>query len=268
MEYKAGELERLHRHLYAILGRIDEVCSELDIRYFIIAGSAIGAHFEGAILPWDDDVDIGMEREEYERFIREAQPLLGDKYFVQNYLTERDTPYYFTKVRMAESRFEGDDEVGLDINHGIFIDIFPMDRTPDCTILERGQRALVSHLANAFVATTIPLREGGAVARWVVKNFARIVGKSQIFDMLCWAQRLFENSATKRINIVRMPKDHISRESVNPPQRIRFGDLELSAPRDLESYLRWHYPNLRRHIPREEQINHAPRVLEFCNEIE
>ena len=58
--YTKEELQALHRELYDILRETIRVCEEHDIRYFLIGGTAIGALYDQAILPWDDDIDIGM----------------------------------------------------------------------------------------------------------------------------------------------------------------------------------------------------------------
>lgn len=75
-EYTSEELKRLHEELYGILAEIIRVCTQLDIPYFIQGGTAIGAFFEQSILPWDDDIDIGMTRENYWRFLSEAPQVL------------------------------------------------------------------------------------------------------------------------------------------------------------------------------------------------
>ena len=63
--------------------------------------------------------------------------------------------------------------------------------------------------------------------------------------------------------MVLMPRDHIAVESIEHPDLVPFGPLQVYAPSNLETYLRHHYPRLRRHIPKEEQINHRPEYLEF-----
>lgn len=260
MGYKAGELELLHEHLYDILSRTIEVCEQLDIAYFIIGGSAIGALFDGAILPWDDDIDLGMERGDYDRFLAEAGSELPRGYTLQSPLNEPNSPYYFSKVRKDGTRFEGEDEAGLEMHHGVYIDIFPMDRVPKCGVAERVQRAVARHLTNAFVATTIPLPDGGRLQKWVVRSFAKVCGKRVVYRMLTTVQTLFNCRDTQYINIIYMPRDHIERATLHPPQRVCFGELMVNAPHELERYLNRHYPNLHR-PPVEEQINHAPQRL-------
>ncbi len=261
--YKEGELEQLHKHLYDTLSCTIEVCNKLGLKYFIIAGTAIGAYFEGDLLAWDDDIDIGMERGDYERFLAEAESVIPKGYTLQTPLNEPNTPYYFAKVRKDGTRFEGEDELNLPIHHGIYIDIFPMDRTPDNKLLERVHRWGVRMVSNAFVATTIPLRDGGTIAKWLVTRAAKLVGKRRLYRWLAALQGAFTDCDTKYINIVKMPRDHIERSNVNPPELVKLGSMMVYAPRNLKQYLEWHYPRLRRVIPVEEQINHAPIRLNF-----
>jgi hypothetical protein len=65
------------------------------------------------------------------------------------------------------------------------------------------------------------------------------------------------------VNIVRMPKDQIARADVENTVDMEFGGMMVKAPRNIETYLRHHYPNLRPVLPEEEQINHAPYKLSF-----
>lgn len=76
-KYTPDELRRLHAELYDILGETVRVCRENGIPYFLVGGTAIGALYDNAILPWDDDVDIGMTRDAYERFLRIAPASSG-----------------------------------------------------------------------------------------------------------------------------------------------------------------------------------------------
>ena len=68
-KYTAEELDLLHAELYDILGETIRVCQKHDIPYFVIGGTAIGALYDQGILPWDDDIDIGMTRENYNKFL-------------------------------------------------------------------------------------------------------------------------------------------------------------------------------------------------------
>ena len=130
-QYTEKELAQLHTVLYEILGEVDRVCSLLDIPYCLIGGSGIGAFFEKAILPWDDDIDLGMTRENYQRFQREAPALLRPEYELQNVYTDPHCPYYFAKLMKRNTLFEEALFSKVPMMKGIFVDIFPLDKVPD-----------------------------------------------------------------------------------------------------------------------------------------
>ena len=155
MKYNAEILRQLHEELYDVLREVVRVCDTAGIPYFIQGGTAIGAHFFEDIVPWDDDVDLGMTRDNYERFLREAPALLGEGYVLQEFTTERNTPFYFAKVRKRGTRFVEREWVVMPIEEGIYIDIFPYDLVPDKESLRRKQRAKVGFWVNCFMAKSV-----------------------------------------------------------------------------------------------------------------
>ena len=81
-QYTPEELTQLHQVLYEILEEIVRICDKHNIPYFVIGGTAIGALYDKAILPWDDDIDIGMKREDYNKFLQIASQELREPYFL------------------------------------------------------------------------------------------------------------------------------------------------------------------------------------------
>ncbi len=274
--YTESELHRLHDELYDILAEIVRVCQELDIPYFIQGGTAIGAYFDEAILPWDDDIDVGMTREHYERFLREAPALLRPDYFLQWPGSEPETPFYFSKVRKNGTRFVESHFRRMNMHHGIFVDVFPFDRVPDTPWKQRLHRAYCNFVNGCFIGKSVwqwkwirrcqideprPRSFVACLATWIVDC---LVPKRLIYSHLAWAQGLFNNRRDVTFyNMVLMPRDHISVESIEHSQQVKLGPLTVTAPSDLLTYLKHHYPNLRRNIPKEEQINHRPSELGF-----
>lgn len=107
-----------------------EICKKLDLKYYMIAGSAIGAIREKGFIPWDDDLDVALPRKDYELFLQKASEFLPDGIFLQNYITDKNFPRSYSKLRNSNTTFL---EIGVDklkINHGIYIDIFPLDSFP------------------------------------------------------------------------------------------------------------------------------------------
>lgn len=280
MKYNSDILRQLHRELHDITREVVRVCDEANIPYFIQGGTAIGAHFFEDIVPWDDDIDLGMTRENYERFLIEAPKRLREGYLLQEFTTEPNTPFYFAKVRKQGTKFVESEWVGLNISDGIYIDIFPYDLIPDSPAKERAQRRRVRFWINCFMAKSVWLwRWFGKANNGVVmpKSWAsclaiRIVtllmSKQRIYSRLRRELTRYNSTDAKRYNIVRMPKDMISREAIENPERRRFGEQELWAPSDLETYLRNHYGNIQKWLPEEKRLNHAPEVLQFSKPLQ
>ena len=143
MEYSDYEIKRLHWELYDILDEIQRVCDILHIKCFIQGGSAIGAFFEQAILPCDDDIDVGMLRDDYERFLREAPQLLGPKYFLQWVGSEKHMPHVLAKVRKNGTEFREYYYRNVLMHQGIYVDIMPYDKVPDTVWLQSLQRGVL-----------------------------------------------------------------------------------------------------------------------------
>lgn len=275
MKYNGDILRRLHEELRDILREVVRVCDEAGIPYFIQGGTAIGAHFFDDIVPWDDDIDLGMTRENYQRFLSEAPALLRPGYVLQEFSTEHDTPFYFAKVRKENTRFVESEWVDLPISDGIYIDIFPYDLIPDDDNLARGQRRRVGFWVNCFMAKSVWLwrwfgkANNGVVfpKSWLsclaIRVVSSLYSKAQIYDKLYDELTRYNNTNASRYNIVRMPKDMISVAAIENLEPRRFGDMQVMAPSDLESYLRSHYGDIQKWLPEDKRLNHAPEVLSF-----
>lgn len=122
--------QRLKQIELDILDKVDEICHILNIEYFLMGGTLLGAVRHHGFIPWDDDIDIIMKREDYDIFIRKAQSLLPDYYFLQNNDTDKDYLNYFSKIRDSRTTFWESSCKSHDINHGVFIDVFPLDYYP------------------------------------------------------------------------------------------------------------------------------------------
>ena len=275
MRYDEKDLKQLHTMLYQILAEIDRVCKKHDIPYFIQGGSAIGAFYNKGIVPWDDDVDVGMTRENYNRFLEVAPKELGAEYFLEWFGTESNTPFYFAKVKRNNTLFVEHIWKDMDIHHGVFVDIFPYDRVPNNKTLEKLHRFSVKFWVSCFMGKQIWLWkhcgkcqiEAPLPKSWIscaaIRVVSSLLSRKAIYNKMCRVMGRYNNCETEYINIVRMPKDQIRRRYAENPVLMEFGGMMIPVPDNVEEYLRHHYPNLRPVLPVEEQVNHAPYKLNF-----
>ena len=121
-------LEQVKKLELEILKDVDDICVKNGLKYYLVGGTLLGAIRHKGFIPWDDDIDVGMFREDYNKFIEILSKNHDDKYFVQNFNTEPNYLRYITKIRLNGTQFIEGDVEGLKINHGIFIDVFPLDK--------------------------------------------------------------------------------------------------------------------------------------------
>ncbi|MBP1889161.1 lipopolysaccharide cholinephosphotransferase [Clostridium moniliforme] len=125
MEYSQNELREVQVILVNMLKDVDKVCRENNIDYWLTAGTLLGAIRHKGFIPWDDDIDISMMREDYNKFMKIGKEKLNNKYFIQSIYSDKNSQNQFMKVRDRNSILKMNKrEKG---HTGIFIDIFPMD---------------------------------------------------------------------------------------------------------------------------------------------
>lgn len=120
---------QMHKQaLLVILREFDRVCRKIGIPYVLYAGSMLGAVRHQGFIPWDDDIDILMLREDYERFLNEAESLLDlEKFYLQKEFSEH-WPMFFSKLRLNNTAcIEKYHPKDNKVHQGIYIDIFPCD---------------------------------------------------------------------------------------------------------------------------------------------
>lgn len=129
MSYTVGDydLRDIQKVMADMMADIDRVCSENKLRYILDGGTMLGAVRHNGFIPWDDDLDIAMPRDDYEKFIDIANSKLNSKYRFQCYENTKEYPYNFGKVRAVNTLYREELTGSLKINHGIYIDVFPMD---------------------------------------------------------------------------------------------------------------------------------------------
>ena len=135
------QIEKLHSLELKIAIEIRRICEKNNIPYFITAGTLLGSVRHGGFIPWDDDMDIGMLRSDYERFLKACKTDLDNNtYYLQNWDTDNDYPFSFSKIRLKGTHIvESFSENSDDKKNGIFVDIFPFDNVPDKIIKQKIQ---------------------------------------------------------------------------------------------------------------------------------
>ncbi len=127
------------RPLYLeMLLEFDRICRKYDIKYSLDSGTLIGAVRHGGFIPWDDDVDVSMLRSEYEKFFKVCKKELNtEKFFLQDFRTDKEYRWGFPKLRYNDTIFLYEGQENATWHTGLFLDIFVYDGVPDNYFLRR-----------------------------------------------------------------------------------------------------------------------------------
>jgi lipopolysaccharide cholinephosphotransferase len=138
----------------SILKDIAEICDKYSIRYFLDAGTLIGAVRHKGFIPWDDDIDIGMLREDYEKFLEVARHELPEHLFLQTHENDRGYDIYQVpcKIRYNNTLYIEEKIVeNQNMHNGLFVDILPYDSLPKKKYVYNIQRSISNFVLRSFI---------------------------------------------------------------------------------------------------------------------
>ncbi|NJP39902.1 LicD family protein [Oscillospiraceae bacterium HV4-5-C5C] len=131
----------IHAIQLAMLKIIDQVCQAENIPYFLLFGTLLGAVRHQGFIPWDDDIDLGVWRKDYDRLLSALQTKIQKEAFeVQSAEFEPLLAVPYAKLRARHTRFVEQGHEKLTFNQGIFVDIFPLDNVPDSKLGQKLQQ--------------------------------------------------------------------------------------------------------------------------------
>lgn len=129
MRYKVIDIDitKIQQEEFSILKEFDRICKKHNIKYHLMGGTLLGSIRHKGFIPWDDDIDVSMLRADYETFLDVCGRELNSGYFLQTNKTDKNYIMQFAKLRKNETIFLEKSMSDLDIHHGVYIDIFPLD---------------------------------------------------------------------------------------------------------------------------------------------
>ncbi len=259
------DIRPLQLRLLRILTVIDKVCHEHNLRYYLVDGTLIGAVRHGGFIPWDDDIDIAMPREDYEALIRNCREWLPAPYELICHDTDPAHYTYFAKVQDASTTL-------IESPHifylgGIFVDIFPIDGVPESKLgrwfYSRRFKQLKKRL---YFLLRDPYRHGHGPSCWWPLLMRKLysIDSTQRKLRKHLSRYPFEKSRTIAVNTHCRLTSMFDREKVlGDPTPILFEGLEMQAMRDNDTYLRQVYGDYMTPPPPEQQRQHNFHYLDL-----
>ncbi|MFD1124541.1 phosphorylcholine transferase LicD [Lentilactobacillus raoultii] len=155
------DMKQIHGIQLDILRKVARLSAKHHIKYFMTGGSAIGAVRHHGFIPWDDDIDIGLTRHDFEKFLQVAPTEFeSTDYFVEENRLNPAYEYDFAKVMFKGTRILERGREEAKSKNGIFIDVFPFDKMPINKRQQRQQKhvlqAILTEIRRRFYPDLFP----------------------------------------------------------------------------------------------------------------
>ncbi len=240
-----------------ILKDVAAFCDNNNIRYCITSGTLLGAVRHGGFIPWDDDIDISMPRADFEKFLVLSKNLPKEYTCVATRF-DNNYPIGIVKVKKNGTVMKEPSMAHLDINHGIWIDIFPLDRVKNIKML--AVRARILYLINTAISNKLkivrePSKTTTKIACWLLNKFSvKTLDRWRTFFMTLEENTNgeFYTSFVSNLGF----KNLLFNENVYfPLKKAKFEDEYFNIPNNADQWLTAAYGDYMTPPPIEKQIN-------------
>ena len=256
--------DRLKGTMLGILDEVDRICKKHGLRYFLVFGTLLGAIRHQGFIPWDDDIDIGMPRKDYDRFISLCQKELPGNMYVQDVST--NTRYW---LKMAKIRLKGtvflekimENSLIPRDEMGIYIDVFPFEGLKHITCFTHFRHSIVNKILVLEWA-----KEGISKLSGLKKLLSDLVPMTALVKICNKLQRVGNVDNPQYFYYFGMPvevsRNFFTYDQLFPLQEVSFEGKKYPAPNDIHHHLK-SYGDYMKLPSAKDQINHNPVLIDF-----
>ena len=225
-----------------ILIKVANFCDENNINYFLFGGTLLGAIRHEGFIPWDDDIDIAMTRDQYELFLKKWD-YSDTSLILQNKTSNPEIHHSYTKIRLLESSFIEQETEFSDFNKGIFIDVFPIDNFPEKPNVIDKILLFCRMYLMALSLHKAGYKDMSNKAVKLIVSFSNIFLSIKLINFL--NQKIMEryiklesSYATSYTSGAGYYKHHIKKEIYEDLININFENHNFKAPKKFDAYLK------------------------------
>ena len=272
MEYNPELLRKVQEAELSILEDVKKVCEENGLTYFAIGGTNLGALRHNGFIPWDDDIDIAMMRDDYNKFLEIAPSKLPESLVVQHFSTDPNAAVYFIKVRRKGTLFVEPGRKHTKMNHGVFIDIMPFDYvTTDEKELKKYRRGArfwkelyISKNVAVITANCKPIiKILGTIYRCVSHILLIPVSKKWLFDKYDQHIQKYNSEVSELISSRGEEANEWPYNDVFPVRAHPFENTEIMVPKNAEKVLEIQFGDWKKLPPEDQRVNHMPLEIKL-----
>ncbi|AWV72451.1 LicD family protein [Latilactobacillus curvatus] len=259
-------LDIIHTIDYEMLKAVVRIFDNHNLKYFLLAGTLLGAVRHGGFIPWDDDADLGVPRESYDIFLEKYTNELPDRYKVQHFKTDSSAKYYVTRildtnVEVREVRDNAEDTAKTYAS----IDLFPIDGTPNARVVRKifiWRVMFFRMLASMSQSNNIDMsRKRNTIERIMVRfakaiPFNKIINRNKVFNIIDKLLKKYSIENSRYVGSLMgayRERELFPGECIKNLKKIKFRDAFFFAPGDTDLYLKWLYGEYMK-IPSQSEI--------------
>lgn len=250
--------EECKSRILDIMVEIDRICNENDISYYMAYGTLLGAVRHKGFIPWDDDIDILMMRDDYKKLIEILKSEHTPSWLG---VIDGNTPgYYYTFAKAVDNRTVAKHD-DTHIETGLWVDIFPWDAIPENECKRQrylkschNQRNLILAMSSNFDRMTFSLK---TVGKFALSIIASTIGRKRIYKYSDTFNQKFKD--TKYISCLTTPytgKESFLKEDMIQTTRLEFEGKMFSAPKNWKQFLTQIYGEYMKLPPVEKRRTH------------
>ena len=274
MNIPSDNLLRIQEFERCILREFIRICEKHQLRYYLAEGSLLGALRHQGMIPWDDDIDVAMFREDYERFMEIAPGELGEAFELHSYRHKPDYIECIAKI-IDRNHYVRSDAKGTPFTTNLWIDIFVIDGMPKGKLAFRLRKLhllaaklmlMWSNVEHYATARKRPRYEELMIAAAKRFRFSRFISTA------VWLRRLNRVMASipadPAHDTVIFTSEYRFR-SVHPydfygaPRQVPFDGMTVCIPQKSEEILRRVYGDYMQLPPEESRYKHKLQLVSF-----
>lgn len=252
-----------------VLDAVVAICNKYNLTYYLSCGTLLGAIRHKGFIPWDDDLDLFMFRNDLNRFCEVAPQEIGDDYFVQFQGTEPNCFEDLIRVRKTGTRYADVWSVRCNYsNYGCWVDIYPLDGIKGINSFQFKFQRLIGKKVVHRICNYRSLKqlEGLPISKKIIHYL------SCIFPLKVWSSlrtKIYTLSQTDTEYVTEFTGDYSWRKLTFPrsvfgePVKVEFEGGEYNAPKEYKKVLEITYGDYMQLPPPEKRVNHMPPEYEL-----
>ena len=263
-------MNKLQERQYELLVELDRICKKNKIEYFLDGGTLLGAVRHKGFIPWDDDLDVGMLRKDYEKFKKIITKDLDEKYFFQDMDNDKNYGFPFGKLRINNTKYTERIASKTKAKDGIYIDIFPFDYIDNDEAKSKKDflkvvilRMLLLLKKNYIIdADTFKKK----IEKVILKIMSAFVSSKYLIKKINKITNKFNNQETKYVANFASPyfnKNRFKIEWIKDKKELQFEKGKYMCLKNYDDYLTYVYNDYMTLPPVEKRRSHDIIDVEF-----